>query len=259
MDMLKSSTSQTQQQHEPEHCLKQAEFKYKSMDMIEKFNSINERFIKYLKNGSVDLSPLKLILKQYLKYKPIYKNDDNEELTPKQLKSMCTIVEIMDVFASFCTFFNYNLLEKAIKDVNYEEGITLIEKYKEDFAAYVKDRIVKEFVGQPELNLPHDRRSFVLKVILDDTYRECKAEYLLKLKSDMSNILKVEELELAGVMSGSVCIAFYIANAFKRKLFPLNALQIDAVRKLQYMGATVLQISCNGVVYYPEVKLPCKF
>lgn len=246
MDMIASSVSK-------------ADFKLKSMDMIEKFNDISEKFTRHLESGSIDLSGLKLVLKRYLKYKPIYENDDNEELTPKQLKSMSTAVEIMDVFASFCTFFNYKLLEKAMKAVNYEEGISLMEKYEEDFEAYVKDRVVGDFVGQSQLNLPPNNRSSVLKVKLDDTYSECKKEYLDKLKTDISKILQVEELELAGIMSGSICVTFYIVGALNRKLFPLNELQIDAVRKLSYMGARVLQISCNGVVYYPEIQFPCKF
>ena len=238
---------------------RQAEYKFQSMKMIKNFNHINEKFLRHLESGSIDLSRLKLILKNNIKLTPIYKDDNNEELTSKKLESKSTVAEIMGVFASFCNFFNYELLEEAMKAVNYEEGILLMENYKEDFKAYAKDRIVKEFDGQPELNLPPNNHSSVLTLILDDTYKGCKLEYLVLLLKNISDILGVKVVCAGRIMSGSISVRFYIFGASGKKVFPLNKLQVDAVRKLQYMGAKVIQISCNGVVYYPEIQLPCKF
>ena len=222
-----------------------AQLKHESNEMIREFDCICRCFSNYLSTSAVDLRPLKVILKRYIKCGTIY--DEEEDLTANDVKNMDNITAIMDAISSYCSFFNFTLFENAINEVKFMKGIELMEGYKKKFAVYVSRRITKCPYGIGMKGEHHTS----LKVVLDKTYINCKLEHILKLKADICEILSInpQDLQIEGVIQGSICVTFHVHLSVKSFVFPLTTLQINSIRKLKYMGAEIQMITCDEFTY----------
>jgi len=225
---------------------------------MDRFNHIFLEFMKHAETSSKDLRPpLKLILKQYFRRGPICKDDDNEDISLRDIKHMSSITEIMDIFASYCSFFNFELLERAIVTVNYTHGIELMEEYKKGFAIYTSRRLVDCPYG---VGMVGDYHTCV-KIWLDEAYSTCKMEHLYKLRNDFSKILHIdpEHIQFEGIVMGSICVIFHIFMSMKNTVFPLNDEQVSDLRKWHYFNVRVMKLVCDEYTYNFEAPPPSKF
>ena len=118
-------------QFDPKHEFDLAKLKHESNQMIQDFDKLCQCFSNYVKTSRIDLGPLKLVFKfkKYIRYGTIYEDDDYE-LTFKNVKRMDTITQIMDAVTSYSSFFNFSLLESAINEIDFIEGKMLMESIK---------------------------------------------------------------------------------------------------------------------------------
>ena len=224
-----------------------AELRQDSNHMMLQFNKIFLAFLKYVKTSPEHLTQLKTIIKMHIGADTIYSNAAPQNLSPVDIENMKNITAIMDSMASYCSFFNFELLENAIHFVKFEMGIELMEEYKRMFANYARRRVIycPSGIGMRH----HDRRC--LMVQMDSIYIKCRLEHLVQLKVDISKILEVDpqDLQLEGVINGSVFIIFHLLETTKNIVFPLSPNQVNAIRKLQCKGARILKISCDEYFY----------
>ena len=224
------------------------ELRQESNSMMLQFNKVFFAFITYVETSPEHfLTQLKTVLKMHIGADTIYYNAAPQNLSPLDIKNMKHITAIVDSMSSYCSFFNFELLENAIRLVKFERGIKLMEEYKGMFAKYAKRRVIScpSGIGMRH----HDRRC--LMVQMDSIYIKCRLEHLVQLKVDISKILEVDpqDLQLEGVINGSVCIIFHLLETTKNIVFPLSPNQVNAIRKLQCKGARILKISCDEYFY----------
>ena len=233
-----------------------AELRQDSNNMMLQFNKIFLEFLLYVKT-SEDITQLKTVLKMHIGADTIYSDAAPQNLGPVDIENMKTIAAIGNSMVSYCSFFNFELLENAIHLVKFETGIKLMKEYKRNFAKYARRRIIycPSGIGMRH----HGHRC--LMVQMDSIYKKCRLEHLKQLRVDISKILNVDplDLQLEGVINGSVCIIFHLLETTKNIVFPLSPNQVNAMKKLQCKGARILKISCDEYFYdiqgYPSSKL----
>ena len=224
-----------------------AELRQDSNNMMLHFSKIYLEFLIYVKTSPELLIQLKTVLKLHIGADTIYSDAAPQNLSPVDIENMKNITAIGNSMVSYCSFFNFELLENAIHLVKFEMGIKLMEEHKRMFAKYATRRVIycPSGIGMRH----HDR--MCLMVQMDRTYMKCRIEHLVQLRVDISKILKMDpqDLQLEGVIDGSVCIIFHLLETTKNIVFPLSPNQVNAIRKLQCKGARILKISCDEYFY----------
>jgi len=230
------------------------EFASDSVEMIDKFNDMVRKFIKYLET-SKDLSEkVKLFLSLYSKRGSIYKGGKNYS----DVKNTTIIYDIMEIFRHYSSFFNFELVEKAMDIVNYTNGITSMEKYKKDFKKYVQCRAI-DFLPSG-VGMKGNNHASVI-IWLDDAYSDCELKFICRLKKDFSAILNIdpEHLQFHGVYTGSISVVFHILMVLKTKKFPLQEDQIESLKRMSYFKGQVLKIECDEYHYHLDASSPSKW
>ena len=211
----------------------------------EKFEGLLTSFCAYVEDENVDIDKLKFALKGVVKRPTIY--EDDERATYDDINKSNNVSSILLVVRSYCTFFNFKLLENLIVLVKYRAGEQMMEEYKKDFNEYVKAISISEIphgVGMDREDCDH----FCVK--LDESFKSCRALYINILKSDLCKILKIKEIHLyiANTGNGSIRIIFQVADTIGNE-FPLKEESIKALSNLVYEDAKILRIGYNGMVY----------
>ena len=198
-----------------------------------------------MEEENVDINKLKFALKGVVKRPTIY--EDDERATYDDINKSNKVSSILLVVRSYCTFFNFKLLENLIKLVKYRAGKQMMEEYKSDFNEYVKAISISE--------IPHgvgmDREDCdCFCVELAESFKSCRAFYISILKGDLCRILKIKEecLYIANPIKNSIRIIFQVADTIGNE-FPLKEESIKALSNLVYEDAKILRIGYNGIVY----------
>ena len=156
---------------------------------------------------------------------------DDRTFTQDDFKSK-DVSDLLLVIRSYCTFFNFRLLEKLIVLIKYSAGKHMLEEYKKDFCEYAQTLSVSE--------IPHgigidreDCEYFCVK--LDESFKSCRAMYINILKTDLCRILKIKEecLYIANINEGSIRIIFQVTETIRNE-FPLREESITALSNLVY-------------------------
>ena len=197
-----------------------------------------------MEEENVDIDKLKFALMGVVRQPTIYEDD---EAAYDDIKKSNKISFILLIVRSYCTFFNFKLLEKLIVLVKYRAGKQMMEEYKTDFYEYVKAISVSE--------IPHgvgmDREDCdCFCVELAESFKSCRAFYIGILKGDLCRILKIKEecLYIANPIKNSIRIIFQVADTIGNE-FPLKEDSIKALSNLVYEDAKILRIGYNGIVY----------
>ena len=202
-------------------------------------------FCAYVEEENVSIMKLKFGLKGVIRQPTIFVDD--ETFTHNDINKSNDISYILLVIRSYCTFFNFKLLEKLIVIIKYSAGKHMMEEYKKDFCEYVEAILVPE--------IPHgigmdreDCECFCVK--LDDSFKSCRAMYIDILKADLCKILKIKEecLYIANINEGSIRIIFQITETIRNE-FPLREESIIALSILSYEKAKILKVGYDGKVY----------
>ena len=225
--------------------------------MIWRFNDLFTDFVVYFNNSGLHLKTVKSILKQYVRSGTIYTNASPSNFEPQMIDVIQNKTDIVDAMSSYCSFFNFNLLENAIKSIHFESGIIKMEEYKKSFKQYLKGRIACMPSGIGVKGQQVTRLIFKL----DDSFKNCRMEFVLQLKSDASKILKVDpnNVVFEGIANGSIAIVFHVDELLKYIIFPLSPGQFNDMKLLQYEGLIIQQIVCDE--YYYDLQQhyqPCK-
>ena len=211
----------------------------------EKFDELLTSFCAYVEDNNVSVSKIKFGLKGIIRQPTIF--DDDETFTHNDINNFKNVSDILLVIRSYCSFFNFRLLEKLIVLIKYSAGKHMMEEYKKDFCEYAQAILVSE--------IPHgigiDRKDceyFCVK--LDQSFRSCRAMYIDILKADLRKILKIKEecLHIANMNEGSICIIFQVTETIRNE-FPLRAESIIALSNLVYEKAKILKVGYDGKIY----------
>ena len=184
-------------------------------------------------------------------------NASPSNFEPQKIDVIQNKTDIVDAMSSYCSFFNFDLLENAIKSIQFESGIVKMEEYKKRFKQYLKGRIacMPSGVGVKGQQVT----SLIFK--LDESFRNCRMDFVLQLKREASTTLEVDPdiVAVDGIADGSISIMFHIDKLLKYTIFPLSPGQFNAMKLLQYEGLVIQQIVCDEYYYDMQQHYqPCK-
>ncbi len=183
------------------------QFKSASMNMIEKFNDMTSKILQHLQAKPEGIQILKLSLHKYLACETIDINNCHRCLTSDDINNQNDIYTLMAYISGFSSFFNFKVVEDAIRSINHGELNLMLDEYKKKFKEYLDLRVTE----CPSELSSGDQCHKCFKVQLDDTFKNCRQEYLLKLQHDICEILNIEPkcLEIEGIEQGSIWIIFF--------------------------------------------------
>jgi len=234
------------------------ELKQQSDEMMRHFNGLFFEFANHFVNSTQDFSKkIKTTLKQYIRSGTIYTNASPNNHEPQMIDVMENKTDIVDAMLSYCSFFNFDLLDNVIKFLQYEVGMVKMEEYKRRFQKYLKGRIacMPSGVGVKGQQLTK------LMFKLDESFKNCRMEFVLQLKKDACVILMInpDHVAVEGIENGSIAIIYHIDKLLKYTIFPLSTVQVDALKRLRYEGSTILELVCDEYYYVLQHFQGCKF
>ncbi len=212
--------------------------------MIIDFGRLCRKLASFIQGSDTNIEKIKWLLKDYISCRTIQENDCHSSLTSRDIQNENDVIKLMNYVTSFSSFFNFNLVEDLIDEINFEEGRLLLKEYKKKFEKYLNGRVIKCPPG-----LAGEKEGYVrFMVQLDDTFKECRMAHLLTLKDDICEILQIDKncLILDGIESGSIWIIFYLLKEVVPIVFPLKYDQIVRLSKIRYEKATLFNITCAG-------------
>ena len=198
-----------------------------------------------MEDNNVSISKLKFGLQGVIRQPTIY--EDDGIFTYDDVIKLKDMSDILLVIRSYCSFFNFRLLENLIVLIQYSAGKHMMEEYKKHFCEYAQEILISE--------VPHgigmdreDCEYFCVK--LDKSFKSCRAMYIDVLKADLCKILKIKEecLYIANINEGSIRIIFQVTERIRNE-FPLREESIKALSNLVYEKAKILKVGYDGKVY----------
>ena len=222
------------------------ELKKETNRMISLFTDITDGLYKFITDQK-KLKQLKYLIQTWVKYGTIEEDDPYKDVTKKMIRAINDDDELLAIFSSYYSFFNFKLVERAIDIMNYEVGKDRMKIYKQDFMCYLKRRVTQCPSGIGMKGEDH----VTLLVELDYAFADCRIEHLLQLGDDICNIMNFKDykLHIEGVNKGCICVAFHLHKSEIPQGFFLLHQQIELLQKLRYMSAKILKVKCNGDCY----------
>jgi len=215
----------------------------------EKFEALLTSFFYYIEKEKVNVNifSLKSVLKGVIRQPTIYEDDDeftSEDI--RQLKVDDTSSKFAYIVRSYCSFFNFSLLEKLMKLAKYNDGLHMIEDYKKDFDKYLQEVNILEIPHGTGIN-GDESKLFVVE--LSDCFKYCRGTYINVLKRDLSRQLGIEEncLNLSIIKKTSIHVVFQVYQSLEI-IFPLNDELKCALKNLSYENAQIVAIGYDGFV-----------
>ena len=234
------------------------DLKQESDEMMRHFNDLFFDFVLYFNDSTVHVKTVRLVLKRYVRSGTIYMNDSPSNFKPQMIDDIQNKIDIVDAMSSYCSFFNFDLLENVIKLIRFKSGIVQMEEYKKRFEQYLRGRIVACMPSAVGVK-GQDVTRLIFK--LDDSFKNCRMEFVLQLKRDASKILKVDPdiVAVESIADGSIAIVFHVDKLLKYTIFPLSPGQVKAIKLMHYEGSMIHQLICDEYHYdfqcYEECKL----
>ena len=159
-----------------------------------------------------------------------------------------TVATVWSVIGNYFSFFDYDILEQIVDCLGTDQDKQNIAKYKDEFAAYAKQRLIIDPVSSED-NSSDEENASVL-VILDSFYDVCEIGELKRLQINLSRILNLKEgvLKLCKVKKSCIQLVFEIPDFITSDVFPLSSDQESALREL---GVT--QLDCGDYHFRAKV------
>ena len=189
----------------------------------EKFEELLTSFGAYVEDENIDVKKIKMGLGFIIRCPTIF--EDDEIIPYVDFKNTTEWSDILIVIRTHCTFFNFKLLEHLIRLIQYSVGKHMMEEYKKDFCEYVQAisvSVIPHGIGMDR----EDCECF--GVMLDETFKACRAMYIDILKRDVCKILNIKEecLYIARMNDGSSGFVYEKAKILKvgydRKVHVIN-------------------------------------
>ena len=234
--------------------------KQNSEQMMEKFNQLTFDIYEYMTSKKVPVFKLKMLLRSFKKLDTIYQDEEDPPTISKDVMKANGIDDMMLIIQSYCSFFNFHLIETIVDTLKLDGFRPLLEQYKKDFAMYAEHKLVyccPSGIGfNAETGLDIETTKIVVK--LDDAYKDCRMSYLETLRKDLCRIFRIplEIFPLEGIQPGSVCVVFHMPEFMKNKIFPLSDKQIAALKELNYDEVQIYSIVCGEDSYNIKEKQP---
>lgn len=181
---------------------------------------------------------------------PIFKGSDLPVLGCQlpELKKTDNIDDAMSVISSYCSFFNYRIVEKIIDNLGTEQDKTNLKKYKEEFRIYA-ERLVLECPS--ELGEMSEIGHANMFVTLDVTYDCYTVSHLYSFVSNLQEVLKIPavSLRLCRIGPGSLKLTFQLLHSVQQAVFPLSREQEVALSTL-----SIVELSCGNYQFARNFK-----
>ena len=206
--------------------------------MNRKFKKVLKSFQSYLNEEQIEIKKIKWLLKNAATFPTIFKG--NEESSPIAIDELMDNSGLMEFIVAYCSFFNYELLEDIIYELDFEDGKILINAYKEKFNNYVKELKVSDCPSNLGI-LSTDVGT--VTVVLDEGFQNCQSYYLNVLKEDISNILGISKklLRIHKTFPGSVFVVFHLPIAHWKSVDISDEMK-DSFKKLAYENNRVVAV-----------------
>ena len=223
------------------------EVKKDTNEVIFHFTKLCDSLYKFIKSDDELVEDLRYLIQSWIHCGTIDKNDPYQKITKAAIENIQSYRKLWQIFSSYCSFFNFRLVERAINIMNFEEGTEKLQEYKSVFCTYLKRRVTQcpSGIGMKG----EDHVTVIVK--LDEAFADCRIEHLQLLAEDIGKALqvKVEKIQLDGVRKGSICVTFHIHNSAIAHGFFILDHQIKAFKNLRYSAAKIRTIKCGSVQY----------
>ena len=229
-----------------------------SQEMIKTFNDLMYDFYKCMISKNVPVSELKIFLIGLNRLGTIFKDETDRPTMRKDLMKAQTIDDMMLIIQSYCSFFNFSLIETMVDRFEQLHGFKpRLEEYKEAFAKYAEHKLVYCCPSGIGLNTEAAEAAEIV-VKLDDAYKDCRLTHLETLRKDLCQIFRIplEIFPLDRVQPGSVCVVFQVPEFMKEEIFPLSEKQLLALRELNYDSIQIYSVVCSEYSYDIREKQP---
>ena len=232
-----------------------------SHEMITTFNHLMFDFYKYMDSKNVPVKRLKIFLRGFGRLSTIFKDETDQPTISKDLMKAQDIDDIMLIIQSYCSFFNFSLIETIVNEFEQLHGFKpRLVLYKEAFAKYAEPKLVYCCPSGIGLNTEAGSGTEAAEIFvkLDDAYKDCRLTHLETLCKDLCRIfrLPLEIFPLDRVQPGSVCVVFQVLEFMKKEIFPLSEKQILDLRELNYGNIQIYSIVCSEYSYDIREKQP---
>ena len=141
-------------------------------------------------------------------------NEGNQPMFRKQRRKFedpsATFDTVWNVIGEYFSFFDYDILELIADTLGDDSDRQNFAKYKEDFQAYGRRRLITSSDNDCESNGENTK----ILAVLDPSYDDCEIGHLQRLQIKLSKVLNLNKgtLHLCKVKEGSVQLVSQISN-----------------------------------------------
>ena len=216
-----------------------------SESMENKFHDLFEATQMSLVERNISVGELLKPLDCMGSIKPLYKDAPLPVLGCQlpELRKTGSVDDAVSVISSYCSFFNYRIVECIIKKLGTEQDKTNLEKYKAEFSVYAQRHVFECPAEVGEIDEDAHANMFVT---LDTTYDSYTVSHLYAFVSNLQRVLKIPpmSLRLCRIGPGSLKLIFQLPHSVQQTTFPLSNDQEVALTNL---GVTLL--SCGDYLF----------
>ena len=166
-----------------------------SYNMIYKFQWLFNSTRKSLVNRKISVEGLLKHLDCLGSIQPSIKGSELPVLGCQlpELRKLESVEKAMFVISSYCSFFNYRIVEEIIDNLGSEQDKANLKKFKEDFSEYAQQHI---FECPAELGEMSEIGHANMIVTLDATYESFSISHLYAFVSNLQRVLKISPISL---------------------------------------------------------------
>lgn len=159
------------------------------------------------------------------------------------LRKTGNIDDVMAVISSYCSFFNYRIVEEIIDNLGTKEDKMNLVKYKEEFSKYAQRHV---FECPSKLGEMREIDHANMFVTLDAIYDNYTVSHLYAFVGNLQKVLNVPalSLRLCRVAPGSVKLIFQLPHIVHKAIFPLTSQQETDLAALG-----IIQLSCGDYLF----------
>ncbi len=213
-------------------------------DLNEEYCDILDELYEFIQNNEGVVIDLRSVVQEWLPCGTVWKDDRYHKINKDKLEDF-DLRELWTIFLSYCSFFNFKLLERVIRRIGFEKGKGMMEGYRDRFTSYIQNIVTKCPSGIGMKGENHVK----LLVKLDEYFENCNMDKLKLLGRDICRIIKAdpEKLQVEKVEMGCVCVTFHLHMSAIPDGFWLTEDEITQFRSLQYMNAKILKLQCGDI------------
>ena len=159
------------------------------------------------------------------------------------LRKTGDVDDVMAVISSYCSFFNYRIVEEIIDNLGTEEDKMNLAKYKEEFSEYAQRHV---FECPSKLGQIKEVNHANMFVTLDAIYDNYTVSHLYAFVGNLLKVLNIPAvtLQLCRITPGSMKLIFQLPHIVHKAIFPLTSQQ---EADLAVLG--VMQLSCGDYLF----------